>query len=197
MSNNLPVSLVIIPYIESNYNTNAVSYVGAAGLWQLMPETAKRFSLEVSSLKDERFNFTRSTTAAISYLYFLYFKFNKNLLYTVASYNCGEARVARAIKKMHGSSSYKTFIQLIPRETQNYVKKFFFLEKNFAKFYNYQNSIKKSNYVMSTFNKKDIPIKRENEDKHIKTIISPSMFMSGSVNKNIKKQLKDMDIIIA
>ena len=197
VSNKLPISLIILPYIESNYNTNAVSYVGASGLWQLMPETAKRFSLEVSPLKDERFNFTRSTTAAISYLYFLYFKFNNNLLYTVASYNCGEARVEKAIKKMNGSFTYKKFMKLIPHETQQYVKKFFFLKNNFDKFYVDQSLIKKHNYLMSTFNKKNVTVNKVNDEKHISTIINKSMFMSGTLNKNIKKQLKDMDIIIA
>ena len=59
----VPRELAALPHVESSYNPNAVSKVGAAGLWQLMPTTARRY-LRVDETADERFDIVKSSEAA-------------------------------------------------------------------------------------------------------------------------------------
>jgi len=63
----LPDDLKYIAVVESSL-TNAVSNMGAAGFWQLMPATAHAMGLEVNHLVDERFDVEKSTRAACKYL---------------------------------------------------------------------------------------------------------------------------------
>ncbi|EHH1030438.1 lytic transglycosylase domain-containing protein [Vibrio parahaemolyticus] len=122
----LPKSLVLVPMLESSYNAKAVSHANAAGLWQLIPATAMRFGLTVDSNVDERFDTQASTKAALDYLAFLYNKFDQNLALTLAAYNAGEGRIARAIKKA-GTDDFQQLT--LPKETHQYVSRFFALEK--------------------------------------------------------------------
>ncbi|MET2851880.1 lytic transglycosylase domain-containing protein [Vibrio owensii] len=122
----LPANLVLVPMLESSYNPKAVSHANAAGLWQLIPATATRFGLQVSDKQDERFDTKASTQAAIRYLEFLYNKFDQDIALTLAAYNAGEGRVARAIKK----ADSRDFTALtLPKETQQYVNRFYALER--------------------------------------------------------------------
>ncbi len=93
----LPLELAALPMIESAYISNAVSHAGAAGLWQIMPLTGKELGLEVSRSNDERFNFQKSTKAALDYLEILYKRFNDWPL-ALSAYNCGPARLTRALR---------------------------------------------------------------------------------------------------
>ncbi len=122
----LPNSLILVPMLESSYNPQAVSHANAAGLWQLIPATAVRFGLKVDSNKDERFDTKASTVAALDYLAFLYAKFDQNISLTLAAYNAGEGRVARAIKNA-GSSNFQQL--RLPQETRQYVNRFHALLK--------------------------------------------------------------------
>ncbi len=117
----LPDSLILVPMLESSYNPQAVSHANAAGLWQLIPATAVRFGLKVDSDTDERFDTKASTGAALDYLSFLYKKFDQNISLTLAAYNAGEGRVARAIKKA-GTSNFQQL--RLPQETRQYVNRF-------------------------------------------------------------------------
>ncbi|WP_157810374.1 lytic transglycosylase domain-containing protein [Vibrio sp. HA2012] len=120
----LPISLALIPMIESSFQPDAVSEDDAAGLWQLMPQTAKQYGLTVSKAIDERFNLYKSTTAALNYLAFLYQKFDKNLSLTLAAYNAGENRVQKNLEKN------KYFAELpLPDETIQYVYRFHALQQ--------------------------------------------------------------------
>ncbi|NVC49087.1 lytic transglycosylase domain-containing protein [Vibrio diabolicus] len=125
-SHSLPKSLALVPMLESSYNPKAVSHANAAGLWQLIPATAMRFGLTVDSNVDERFDTQASTKAALDYLAFLYNKFDQNLALTLAAYNAGEGRIARAIKKA-GTDDFQQLT--LPKETHQYVSRFFALEK--------------------------------------------------------------------
>lgn len=92
----LPLELACLPMVESAFEPRAVSPAGAAGLWQLMPETARRFGLTVNSEIDERFDVHKSTSAATAYLAALYEIFNDWPL-ALAAYNCGEGAMLRAL----------------------------------------------------------------------------------------------------
>ncbi|MBR9874625.1 MAG: lytic transglycosylase domain-containing protein [Vibrionaceae bacterium] len=121
----LPETFILVPMLESSYRADVVSHANAAGLWQLMPATAKRFGLTVEKHKDERFDTTASSQAAINYLAFLYQKFEGNLALTLAAYNAGEGRIARAIKQANS----RKFVNLkLPEETQRYVARFYALQ---------------------------------------------------------------------
>lgn len=120
----LPESLVLVPMLESSYNPKAVSPAKAAGLWQLMPATAKRFGLTVEQNLDQRFDIEPSTQAAMQYLSFLYRKFEGDINLTLAAYNAGEGRVQRAINKA-GSREFSKL--KLPNETVHYVRRFYAL----------------------------------------------------------------------
>lgn len=94
----LPLELASLPLVESAFEPQAVSPAGAAGLWQLMPQTARRFGLVVSSEVDERFDVYKSTEAAAEYLAFLYGMFGDWPL-ALAAYNCGEGAMRKALNQ--------------------------------------------------------------------------------------------------
>ena len=64
----LSKDIVYLPFVESAYNPRAYSRVGAAGLWQIMPRTARTLGLQLSATIDERFDAEASTWAAARYL---------------------------------------------------------------------------------------------------------------------------------
>jgi Transglycosylase SLT domain len=90
---------------ESNFNPRAVSYKGALGIMQLIPETAKRFG--VTNVWDPKQNIE----GGVRFLKFLIDMFPDNLPYILAAYNAGE----NAVLKYRGIPPY--------RETQAYIRK--------------------------------------------------------------------------
>lgn len=63
----VPVELAALPHVESSFNPFAVSSVGAAGMWQFMPSTGRRF-LRINDVVDERLDPWKSSEAAAKYL---------------------------------------------------------------------------------------------------------------------------------
>src|SRR6266498_3476092 len=63
-SYSIPVELKYLAVVESDLITTARSHVGAVGMWQLMAETAREYSLTVTAKYDERKSFYGSTKAA-------------------------------------------------------------------------------------------------------------------------------------
>ena len=117
----LPEDLAYLAMIESGFNPYAYSPAHAAGMWQFIAGTARRYGMEINSYVDERRDPVKSTHAAAKYLLDLYKQFGSWYL-AAASYNCGENRVQREID----SSNHKNFWELsanqcLPKETKNYV----------------------------------------------------------------------------
>lgn len=115
--------LIVISLIrqESAFNPEATSRVGAKGLMQLMPATAKRFNrkIKIKHLSDPSTNVALGT----KYLKQLFTKFDGNLIYTLASYNAGENRIDRWKKEIFRNEDPLATIESIPyEETRNYVK---------------------------------------------------------------------------
>ncbi len=132
----LPEAFCYVPWVESELDPMRRSPVGAVGLWQLMPATAREFHLTVDEAhlqRDERTNVERSTAAAADYIAMLlrdqgpeYF------MLVLASYNRGENALARAKQRVDdpmlaASRKYWYLVEhgLIPEETRDYVPKIF------------------------------------------------------------------------
>jgi membrane-bound lytic murein transglycosylase D len=94
----LPVQLTRLPLIESSFDVTAYSKVGAAGIWQFMPATGRRF-LTVGSLVDERMDPETATVAAAHFL-----KENHRQLgswpLAITAYNHGPAGMAQAVREV-------------------------------------------------------------------------------------------------
>ncbi len=120
---NIPLELKYLPVIESALNPNAVSRVGATGLWQFMLPTAKRYGLEINSLVDERRDPVRASYAAAHYLSDLYRIFDDWSL-VIAAYNCGPEKVNKAIHQAKGNADYWHIYPYLPKETRGYVPAF-------------------------------------------------------------------------
>jgi membrane-bound lytic murein transglycosylase D len=118
----LPVELKYLAVVESELNPKAVSEVGAAGPWQLMPETARLLGLRIKGRYDERTHFNKSTVAAARYLRDLYAEFGDWLL-VIAAYNSGPGPVYQAIRKS-GSRNFWRLQYFLPAETRGHVKRF-------------------------------------------------------------------------
>lgn len=110
----LPASVSIVPMIESDYKSNAISSKGAGGPWQIMPATAS--GLGITS--EQRFQWEPATQAALNYLNQLHKEFgNWNLAF--AAYNAGPFRVQEALQKNPHAASLEELD--LPLETKQYV----------------------------------------------------------------------------
>jgi len=122
----MPTDLALLPVIESSYDPRALSPAAAAGIWQFIPETGRRYGLRQDWLRDERRDPMASTRAALDYLKFLHGMFGDWHL-ALAGYNCGENCVARAIAKSRaagGGRDFASIAHLLPQETRDYVPRF-------------------------------------------------------------------------
>lgn len=119
----VPLEMKYLPVIESGLNPAARSHAGAAGLWQFMLQSGKRYGLRVNSLVDDRCDPIKSSYAAAELLSDLYRVFGDWHL-ALAAYNCGPENVNRAIHRAGGSKDYWTIYPYLPRETRGYVPAF-------------------------------------------------------------------------
>jgi len=117
----IPPQMAAVVLVESGGRINALSPKGARGLWQFMPETARRYGLTVTGTVDERLDPYKSTRAAARYLRDLYAQFG-NWQLVLAAYNAGEDKVEHAIERT-GTRDFLSMDQpgLLPVETRHYV----------------------------------------------------------------------------
>ena len=115
----IPKELTAVVVVESGGNPAALSPKGARGIWQLMPDTARRYGLTVNADSDERLDVLKSTRAAAEYLRDLYAEFHDWQL-ALAAYNAGEQTVQQAQSRT-GGAGFSVAAPVLPAETQNYV----------------------------------------------------------------------------
>ena len=116
----VPTELSAVVLVESGGQPAALSPKGARGIWQLMPDTARRYGLLVSPTRDERLDIPKSTHAAARYLRDLYSQFGDWKL-AIAAYNAGEDLIQRAIERYGTRDFSKLSSRSIPLETRRYV----------------------------------------------------------------------------
>lgn len=116
---NVPTELIAVVLIESGGQPSALSPKGARGIWQFMPDTARRYGLVVGPGADERLDVQKSTRAAARYLRDLYQRFG-NWSLALAAYNAGEDTIDAASGRV-GSTDFTRISSRLPLETRNYV----------------------------------------------------------------------------
>src|SRR5450631_1481479 len=115
----VPDEAMALVLVESAGQPTALSPKGARGIWQFMPDTARRYGLAVTANVDERIEVVKSTRAAARYLHDLYQAFGDWQL-AFAAYNAGERAVERAVART-GHSDFLRIDRALPEETRNYV----------------------------------------------------------------------------
>lgn len=119
---NLPVELKYVTIVESALQLRVRSNVGAAGIWQFMPATARLLKLTINDKLDQRLDPVLATHAAARYFQILYGMFGDWSL-VIAAYNCGEYKV----KDLLENTNAKDFWELkkyLPRQTQLFIPAF-------------------------------------------------------------------------
>lgn len=99
----LPVEIAYLPMVESSFDINVRSYMGALGMWQFMPATGRSFNMRVDGVIDERRDPIESSRAAAAYLKQAYEMLGSWPL-AITSYNYGPAGMARAVADMGTSN---------------------------------------------------------------------------------------------
>lgn len=94
----LPKELTRLPFVESSFDYTAYSSVGAAGIWQFMPRTAKAHQMKVGKIVDERRDPLKATHAAAQYLRSAYQSLGSWPL-AITSYNHGVGGVRSKVRK--------------------------------------------------------------------------------------------------
>ena len=126
----LPTELALLPFVESAMNPTALSHASAAGLWQFIPATGRRFDLSQDWWVDQRRDVVDSTRAALDYLQEVHAMHGDDWFLALASYNWGENAVARAVAYNRARGRPTGYEHLrMPTETRHYVPKLLALKR--------------------------------------------------------------------
>lgn len=115
----IPSEIGLLCMIESGCRADAVSRVGAVGMWQFMPDAAMEMGLKISPAEDERTNPYKATKAAAKYLAAA-FRQTGSWTMAAASYNCGTGRTQNIIRK-NKTTEWSKIRNSFPSETRQYV----------------------------------------------------------------------------
>lgn len=121
----LPQELASLPHVESSFNPGAYSKVGAAGLWQFMPGTGRRF-LRIDRAVDERYDPWRSSEAAAALLRENY-RITGAWPLAVTAYNHGAGGMMRAVKQL-GTRDISVIIDRYQSESFGFASRNFYTE---------------------------------------------------------------------
>jgi membrane-bound lytic murein transglycosylase D len=121
VSEKLPPQLVWLAEVESSFDPTARSPAGAAGMFQLMPQTARDQKLSLWP-RDERLQPEKSARASARYLRNLHDHYHGDWQLALAAYNAGEARIDKLLKQQK-SHTFEAIARRLPAETQMYVPK--------------------------------------------------------------------------
>ncbi|NIP71916.1 MAG: LysM peptidoglycan-binding domain-containing protein [Gammaproteobacteria bacterium] len=120
----MPTEVALLPVVESAFQPFAYSHGRAAGIWQFIPGTGRRYGLKQNWWYDGRRDVAASTRAALDYLEKLHGQFDGDWLLALAAYNSGEGTVERAIARNRRRGVTTDFWYLdLPRETEGYPPK--------------------------------------------------------------------------
>jgi len=120
----VPVQLAALPHVESSYNPDARSHVGASGIWQFTQSTGRRF-LRVDHVLDERNDPYLATTAAGKLLAYNY-SIAGNWPMAITAYNHGLAGVRRAMQQ-YGDHNYAAIFRNYNGRTFGFASRNFYL----------------------------------------------------------------------
>jgi len=118
----MPLEFALLPIVESGYDPFAYSHGRAAGLWQFIPGTARRYGIRQNWWYDGRRDVVDATNGALNYLTRLHEMMDGDWLLAAASYNSGEGNVLKAVKRNKKSGRPSDFWNLkLSKETSSYV----------------------------------------------------------------------------
>lgn len=120
---NVPVELKYLPIVESALKPKAYSHAGAAGLWQFIYSTGRKYGLYVNSLVDDRYDVVKASDAAAHHLRDLYDMFGDWSL-AISAYNCGPGNITKAITRAGGKRDFWDIYPYLPHETRGYLPAF-------------------------------------------------------------------------
>jgi membrane-bound lytic murein transglycosylase D len=120
----VPVALAALPHVESSYNPDARSHVGASGIWQFTRSTGRRF-LHVDHILDERNDPFLATTAAAKLLAYNY-SITGNWPMAITAYNHGLSGARRAMRK-HGDHAYADILRNYKSRTFGFASRNFYV----------------------------------------------------------------------
>jgi membrane-bound lytic murein transglycosylase D len=128
LAEGLPTDLGYVAWVESGFEPEARSGMGAFGMWQFMLPSGKAFNLVITPQVDERLNVEKSSVAAARYFTLLLKMFgSERYLLALASYNAGQNKIKRkAIAAVIRKAKLPDFWHLwgdLPPETVDYVPK--------------------------------------------------------------------------
>jgi membrane-bound lytic murein transglycosylase D len=116
----MPLELALLPAVESGFDPGAESQQRASGLWQLVPVTARRFSLPSTDAYDARRDPIASTRVALGHLNDMYEQFGDWWL-AIAAFNVGPGALAKALKEQPRAAGFWDL--KLPRETFDHARK--------------------------------------------------------------------------